>query len=385
MIPSPCPSQDTSFFQLLEQTPQLDGRHNRGKRHNIALVISGLILALCCGRDGTLSSLYRHMVNHFGQLCQLLLLTDQIVISRAQLPRLLAKVNGTVLAELLFQRFGVSLTTQQQAWFAIDGKELRGSIASGNKRGEACVSLVAHATEAIAGQTYYNGHKESERPAVAQLLTNTAMQSQKITLDALHLIPLTINTIHGADGIYVVGLKDNQQLLYRCWVGSSTVRTPDYERQHTAQRGHGRIDQRNYACFDMSKSYLAPRWQASGMQTLIRVVRVRQRLSGEALSQEVSYFVSNKGVNQQAQADELFDAVRQHWRIETMHYRRDVTLAEDSFRSSQLAVSRLVSTLRTLVLNLLRKERIKNMVEKMEEFADRFHELLQFLILRRVL
>ena len=351
----------------------------------VALVISGITLALCCGRDGNLSSLYRHMVHHFDQLCQAVGLTKQTVISRAQLPRLLAKVNGVVLAELLFQRFGVCLTAQQQAWFAADGKELRGTIELGNKRGEACVSLVAHATEVIAGQTYYNGNKESERPAVAQLLVATGLQNQKITLDALHLIPLTIRAIHKAGGTYLVGLKTNQPMLYRSWVGSSTVKLPHYERQDSPQRGHARIDLRSYACFAMNPSYLAPRWQCSGMQTLVRVVRVRQQLSGVELSREVSYFVSNMAVNQQAQADELFEAVRQHWRIETMHYRRDVTLAEDNFRSSQPAVSRLMSSLRTLVLNLLRLEKLKNMVGKMEEFADKFHILLQFMILKKVL
>jgi len=147
----------------------------------------------------------------FEHLCQALQLTNQTIISRAQLPRLLAKVNGTVLAELVFQRFGLVLTTQQQAWFAADGKELRGSIKAGNKRGEVCVSLLAHATETIVGQTYYNGNKESERPAVAQLLVNTGMQNQKITLDALHLIPLTISSIHRDGGTYLVGLKANQQ------------------------------------------------------------------------------------------------------------------------------------------------------------------------------
>jgi predicted transposase YbfD/YdcC len=385
MIPSPCQGQDTSFFQLLSQTATLDGRDNRGKRHAIALVISGLLLALCSGRDGNLSSLHRHMINHFSDLCQALQLSNQTVISRAQLPRLLAKVNGVMLAKLLFQRFGIRLTTQQKAWFAADGKELRGSIVSGNKRGEACVSLVAHASEVIAGQAYYNGRKESERPVVGQLLANTGLQNQKITLDALHLIPLTINAIHGAGGIYLVGLKTNQQVLYRCWVGGSTVKSPDYIGQDTVQRGHGRIDQRSYACFSMNRSPLAARWQPSGMQTLVRVARIRQTLAGVELSREVSYFVSNTVVEQQLQATELFGAVRQHWRIETMHHRRDVTLREDGFRSSQPQVSRLMSSLRSLVLNLLKNDMIKNMAAKMDEFADRFQTLIQFMILKQVL
>ncbi|MBC3795376.1 ISAs1 family transposase [Spirosoma utsteinense] len=385
MTPFPCQPQNTSFFQLLKQTPQLDGRDSRGKYHCIALVITGLTLALCCGRDGNLSSLHRHMANHFDDLCRVLQLTNQRVVSRPQLPRLLAKVNGIVFADLLFQRFGLVLTLQQQAWFALDGKELRGSIEPANKRGQACVSVVAHRGEAIAGQAYYNGTKESERPVATQLLADTGMHNQKITLDALHLIPLTIKTIHEKGGLYLVGLKANQQILYRPWVGSSSVKVADYDRADKPERGHGRIAQRSYSCFAMNRHPLALRWQTSGMQTLVRVVRVRQSLAGLELSRETSYFVSNALVNQQGQADELFDAVRQHWRIETMHHRRDVSLSEDRFRSSQAAVSRLLSNLRSIVLNVLGQDKVKNMVARMEEFADKFHVLLQFMTLKNVL
>jgi len=286
---------------------------------------------------------------------------------------------------LLFQRFGVVLTVPQQAWFAADGKELRGSIEPGNKRGQACVSVVAHQGEAIAGQAYYDGTKESERPVVTQLLADMGMQNQKITLDALHLIPLTVQTIHQKGGLYLVGLKANQQILHRSWVGGSSVKVADYERQDRPKRGHGRIDHRSYSCFAMNRHPLAPRWQASGMQTLVRVVRVRQTLAGVELSREMSYFVSNALVSQQRQADELFDAVRQHWRIETVHHRRDVSLGEDRFRSSQPAVGRLLSCLRSIVLNVVGQDKVKNMVARMEEFADKFYVLLQVMTLKNVL
>ncbi len=134
MTTTPCLAKTTTFFQLLDQTPGLDGRDNRGKIHSTALVLSGLVLALCCGRDGKLSSLHRHMVNHFTPLCQLTQQLDQRPISRAQLPLLLAKVNGKLFARLLFEWFGVKLDPDQKGWFAVDGKDLRGSIQAGHTR-----------------------------------------------------------------------------------------------------------------------------------------------------------------------------------------------------------------------------------------------------------
>lgn len=125
MTTAPCLAKTTTFYQLIDQTPGLDTRDNRGKRHTMALVISGLVLALCCGRDGKLSSLHRHMVNHHQVLCEATQRPFTRPISRAQLPILLAKVNGLLLAQLLFKWFGLKLDADQKRWFALDGKELR--------------------------------------------------------------------------------------------------------------------------------------------------------------------------------------------------------------------------------------------------------------------
>ena len=114
MTTAPCPLKTTTFFQLLENTPQLDGRDNRGKRHSLALVLTGLVAALCCGRDGSLSRLHRHMTNQFGTLLLATQLTDQKPISRAQLPLLLAKVNGFHFTRLLFDWFGFVLDDEQK-------------------------------------------------------------------------------------------------------------------------------------------------------------------------------------------------------------------------------------------------------------------------------
>ena len=125
MTTTTCPSKTTTFYQLLEQTPGLDMRDNRGKVHSIALVISGLVMALCCGRDGKLSSLHRNMVNHFTALCKATNSSQAKPISRSQLPILLAKVNGAIFSKLLLDWFNIELNTGQKAWFACDGKDLR--------------------------------------------------------------------------------------------------------------------------------------------------------------------------------------------------------------------------------------------------------------------
>ena len=88
------------------------------------------------------------------------------------------------------------------------------------------------------------------------------------------------------------------------------------------------------------------------------------------------YFVSNSQPIRQAKADDLFDAIRQHWRTEAMHYQRDVTLSEDALKTGNASVSRLLSSLRTLTISLLRRLKPGNMAAQIDNFTDKFQTLI---------
>ncbi len=45
-----------------------------------------------------------------------------------------------------FNFYGIKLSDTEKQWFSGDGKELRGWIETGDKRGEAVVQIVAHET-----------------------------------------------------------------------------------------------------------------------------------------------------------------------------------------------------------------------------------------------
>ncbi len=383
MMTAPCPAKTITFFQLIKNSPQLDQRDNRGKRHSIAVVLTGLVAALLCGRDGSLSRLHRHMTNQFDTLLATMQLTDHKPISRAQLPLLLARVNGAVFAQLLFEWCGFVLDKEVKKWFSLDGKELRGSIQQGHTRGEVVVSAVAHQDGQVLAQTYYCGTKESERPAVATLIKSQHLAPQKLTLDALHLIPTTLELIHAAEGQYVVGVKSNQAHLYRSCAVTNLFGIADYERIDEKIKKHGRLEQRHYRSFTLGSSMIATRWEKSGLCTLLCVVRTREKRN--VVSEQVHYYVSNHRPLNQAAADELFDAIRGHWGVEVMHYKRDVILSEDDLRTSKAGVSRLVGSLRTLVMRLLERVTIQNMAAQLDAFADKFATLIQFLTQQMVL
>ncbi|MCY7356083.1 MAG: hypothetical protein LH609_01170 [Rudanella sp.] len=68
-----------------------------------------------------------------------------------------------------------------------------------------------------------------------------------------------------------------------------------------------------------------------------------------------------------------------------MHHVRDVTFAEDAFRSGSQAVHRLMGSLHTLTINLLKRAKVKNMVAQIEGFIDTFDTLIQFMTQQLIL
>ena len=330
----PCPAQRKSFYETLQSTPDLDLRDKRGKRHDLSMVLVGFSLALLSNRDGNLSSIHRHMRRRYAELCQFLGEVPKKVVSRSQLPLILSRVNRGVLEGLIFDFCGASLCEGQKKWFSVDGKELRGSIQKGDKRGEAIVELVFHDNGQIKGQAFYSGKKESEQPAVRDLLKGYGVLDQKISADALHFNPATLNLIHKSGGTYLIGLKDNQAEMLGEMQGVSRRISIGYQ-QVTTEKGHGRIEKRSYRGIDVRGEYFDPRWGKSGLATLIKIERSRTDTKTLQVSEETAWYMSNQIPENQKQAEELFTAVRKHWSVETTNHVRDVSLKEDRLRTKK--------------------------------------------------
>ena len=203
----------TTFLETLQTTESLDQRDNRGKRHELWFVLLGFVIAFLRNRDGGLSSLHRSMVNTNKELCAFLGIEIKPVVSRAELPIVLQNIDIELFDSILFEYLGVRLPQSLAKWFSCDGKELRGSILKGTTRGEVIVTAVSHQDRITVAQDFHDGQKESERPCVRSLLKTTALEKEKITLDALHFCPDTLNQIEQAGGTYLVGLKENQKEL----------------------------------------------------------------------------------------------------------------------------------------------------------------------------
>jgi predicted transposase YbfD/YdcC len=370
----PCQSDDRSFFEKLQNTDGLDLRDNRGKRHDLAVVLLGVMLAILCDRDGNLSSIHRHMANHYKRLMDALGLELKSVVSRSQLPRVLEKVSVSVFDRLIFENYGIRLNEEEKRWFSVDGKELKGSIETGAKRGEAVVQAVRHESLEVQSQNYYSGRKESEVKAVRELLSSSGLCKAKVSLDALHCKPLTLDLIAQSGGVYLVGLKRNQKELLKR-INTQIEDLPFVYKSESVEKGHGRLETRKYQVSDISSVEKDERWKNCEISTVVKVEREREEIKSEKKSIETSYYISN----QSEDVAGLCVAIRNHWSVETNNHIRDVTLREDKLRSKNKNVNQVLAGVRSLVTQILNETKCLNKRAQIEEFADNFDLLLDTL------
>jgi len=169
-------------------------------------------MAILSGRS-TVSGIFRYAENHCQWLQELTGFSEAKPASRAQLPRLLDRLNWQMLNQWIERFFNTQIIrTQSEEWASIDGKVLRGTLHSGEK--QAVVIALSHESKTVLGQCPQVGKKSSEIPVVRELIKATGLESKKITLDAHHCYPKTTGQIHQGGGQYLIQVKKKINLPY---------------------------------------------------------------------------------------------------------------------------------------------------------------------------
>lgn len=315
------------------------------------------------------------MRNNYVNLLQHLPLDDYDcgVVSRPHLPIILSKVSRQVFESLIFAEYGIKLSKKQRKWFAVDSKELKGSIKKGEKRGEAVVQAVEHETQATQSQNYYAGNKESEIEKSRELIKESGLLGEKVSFDALHCNPKTL-AMMAEKGSYVVGLKNNQAKLQEA-VSEVIARNKPIYKTFTEEKQSGRVEVRKYEVYDLSEMSKEVRWETSQIKRAIRVIRETTQVESGKERVEESLYLSNEVAN----PAEVCRAIRRHWQVEVNNNLRDTTLAEDQLCVKEPTVNRVMAGVRTLVLALLRRTGCVNKKEQMDDFADNFGLLINWL------
>lgn len=135
----------------------------------------------------------------------------------------------------------------------------------------------------------------------------------------------------------MIGLKENQKELLADIRKDASFLTP-VNQLVTIDKGHGRIDRRTYTHYDISWEVFDERWCKSDFQSLFKVVRQRDDLTGGRTSTQTAFYISN---GKYEETEDYFGAIRNHWAVEVNNHIRDVTLNEDNLRTKKRTLPKL--------------------------------------------
>lgn len=344
------------------QQGNLDTRDPRGRRHDLTFVLAGTAVALICGCQ-TLSAIHRFLETRHRRLTRLLGLPAARAVSRCHLPRLLNALDWGRLNALITAYFGALRPLQ---WVAVDGKALRGSSPAGER--QAVVFAVSHGTQCEVARACQAGVKCSEVRVVRELLRESGLECQHITLDALHCNPGTLGQIAAANGVWLTQVKENQPTLrHQCWHRAQT--DLPLATCASVSKEHGRITCRAGRLYRLRPG---EHWQGTGMCYLVVLVRETTSTRGGQAQREESYYVTNARCtgSHQAHVQALCDAIRGHWAVEANNWVRDVTLGEDKVRIRAPNQAHVMALLRSVALAVLRRAKGANMQAVIEHVAQ---------------
>ncbi len=307
-------------FKVIE-----DWRHSGYVIYELADVLVIVFCAILCGMKG-LTDIHTYAENNAEYFKEALGMEH--MISKAELGRIVAVLDGNsvgkVMVELLQEKLGTSGDV-----IAVDGKAIRSTSKDGQAN-SALQILTAYVTQTgvVLGQKSIH-EKTNEIPVFQEMLEFLDIEGKVITADAMHCQRKTCQKIVEKKGDYVFGLKQNQPSLYDdvALYFESTDVSEEVESFKTVEKNAGRIETR--ICRKMNDaSWLLPRHDWPGLKTAFYVERIVNERGRER--QETSYYITSIDTS----AKELLRIVREHWKIESMHWMLDVDFSEDNCRFS---------------------------------------------------
>ena len=339
MTSSPIPAARSQYLlDLLAQVP--DPRKRRGRRHALAGLLAVGIAAVIAGSRSFAA--IGQWAADAGPEVLAVLGAARGPAEESTFRRAFALVSPDVLDRVL----GAWLHTRAvqaggRLVIAIDGKAVRGAK---DKTGKAphLVAALAHGIGAVLGQAAVDA-KSNEIPAVRELLKAFAsLAGAVITFDALHTQSDTAQVITGQQTDYVMTVKGNMPTLYKRLKKLPWTAVPAFSAVST---DHGRRTRRTI------KVALVPAWiEFAGAAQVAQLRRTVTRNGKKTV--EVVYLITS---DRNADPATLAAWVRGHWEIENrLHWVRDVTYQEDKSLVRTGNAPRVMASLRSLAISLLR-------------------------------
>lgn len=315
-----------------------DPRNASYIKHKLSDILFIVMCGVLSGLD-TLSELtvYAHEKEEFFKK----LLEIETIPSKATFGRILSMLDVKEVGDAIL---GIMRSYAKGNIIAVDGKAIRSTGKSDNSHGTLQI-LSAYLTESGVVLAQESIHKKTnEIPVFQQMLTYLDVKDKIITADAMHCQRNTSQKIVSKKGQYVFGLKENQLGLLedvRLFFTDATLRK-ECEIFQTVEKNAGRIEKR--ICHKASNVTWLQEHRWPGLNSVFAITRIVD-VRGQH-SEETSYYISSLD----ASAKELSKIVREHWKIESMHWLLDVTFSEDSSQFLSENAQKTMNSLRKFAL-----------------------------------
>jgi predicted transposase YbfD/YdcC len=266
---------------------------------------------------------------------------------------------------------------------ALDGKTLRGSHQRG--AGKEAIHLVnawAVSNGIVLGQRKVED-KSNEISAIPELLRLLNVSGCLVTIDAMGCQKDIAQTIRDEKADYILRVKDNQSKLKQdiedwfAYGDSQQFAGMQMDFHQTIHKTSGRVELRR--CWAVSDPLAFEHIRHyDGWADLNSILRVqRERRIGGQVTHETAYYISSLP----ADAARLLQATQHHWAIEnSFHWVLDVTFGEDCSRIRNEDSAENMAVLRSIALNLLKRDTSKSSLRQKRFRAAMDNDFLFHLI-----
>ena len=320
-------------------------------RHKLEdIIIIGLCATICGGED--YADMEELGIEREEWLRNFLELPNGIPDSDT-FRRVFERLNPTELSKSLSN--WLDIEREKRAVIAVDGKTIRGS---GNAEHMAyhVVSAFVAENQITLGEITVP-EKTNEITAVPELLELIDVNGAIVTADAMSCQKKIVEKISDKRADYVIGLKENQRALHDDVVLYFETFGKESEVIKTIDKGHGRIESREYKLFtDISWLEQRKEWK-----NLMSVGAVKSIVYEKEEEREFTrYFITSL-----TDIGEFANAVRKHWSIENqLHWCLDVIFREDASRARKDKSPLNMNVLRKQALALLNQAKYGRLSKK---------------------
>lgn len=381
--------------QFFESFSVIEDKREEGKvRHKLIDIIFLVVASVICGcNEWKEIHLWATMEVNISWMQKYIDLSNGIP-SLSTIGRLFNIISPKQFEKCFSLWMEAAVTLEKEDIISIDGKTMCGSIdKTHGKRGTHIVSALCNSHSLVIGQVKTE-EKSNEITAIPELLDILFIEGCVVTIDAMGAQKkIAKKIVNDCKADYVLNVKGNQETLMNeiqdhfetinnegkienlklayelTKSGGKPLGNEILSMIKTVEKGHGRIEKRWYYYSTDIKWMIDATKDWAGLSGIGMVVRETE-ISGKK-SVETSFYIGSI-----ISVKTFEKAVRNHWKVESMHWSLDVTYKDDANRTRKGTAPQNLAILKRIAFNSVKNDTQIHPKQSMK--GKRFIALMDF-------